>query len=285
MSYEAEISRRNPTCFLFLIDQSGSMSDHIQGNPEAPKKSEFIADAINRVIQTLIVTANQDEGLLRYYQIGVIGYGSEVTKPLADLFPGQDMVWIDDLAANPLRIEIRDKKESDGVGGIVKTENKFPIWIEPVANGLTSMCEALNQTKPILEDWVEKNPHSYPPTIINFTDGMPTDGDPLQITEEIKSLRTADGEVLLFTLHVSSSQYAKTYRCPSEADELPDAFAKSMFTISSFLTPHQVSVAPVNWQLEDGAKAFVYNAGIEELVDLLDIGTRPNENQEDLRGI
>ena len=97
MSHKAEISRRNPTCFLFLIDQSGSMSDHIQGNPEAPKKAEFIADAINKVIQTLTVTASPELVPWRYYQIGVLGYGSEVSKPLANIFPGQDLVWIDDL--------------------------------------------------------------------------------------------------------------------------------------------------------------------------------------------
>ena len=29
MSYEAEISRANPTCFLFLVDQSGSMAEAV----------------------------------------------------------------------------------------------------------------------------------------------------------------------------------------------------------------------------------------------------------------
>ncbi len=31
MAYAAEISRNNPTCFLFLIDQSGSMAE--SGSP------------------------------------------------------------------------------------------------------------------------------------------------------------------------------------------------------------------------------------------------------------
>lgn len=27
MAYSAQINRKNPTCFIFVIDQSGSMSD------------------------------------------------------------------------------------------------------------------------------------------------------------------------------------------------------------------------------------------------------------------
>ena len=33
MSYTAEISRINPGCFLFLVDQSGSMSGALGGQP------------------------------------------------------------------------------------------------------------------------------------------------------------------------------------------------------------------------------------------------------------
>ena len=33
--YSAEISRVNPSCFLFLIDQSGSMADALDAGPQA----------------------------------------------------------------------------------------------------------------------------------------------------------------------------------------------------------------------------------------------------------
>ena len=42
MSYEAEISRSNPSCFLFLIDQSGSMADKFGGG--GGKKGDFDGD-------------------------------------------------------------------------------------------------------------------------------------------------------------------------------------------------------------------------------------------------
>ncbi len=41
MSYSAEISRNNPTCFLFLIDQSGSMNDPWSGGTFKKKADGF----------------------------------------------------------------------------------------------------------------------------------------------------------------------------------------------------------------------------------------------------
>ena len=52
MAYTAEISRGNPSCFFFIIDQSGSMQDAF-GGESAKKKADGVADAINRLLQNL----------------------------------------------------------------------------------------------------------------------------------------------------------------------------------------------------------------------------------------
>lgn len=278
MSYEAEISRVNPTCFFFLIDQSSSMLDPIMGVTGNPSKADFIADAINKVIQSLVVTASKDTNILRYYQIGALGYGAKITSPL-DYFSGdQELVWIDDLATNLLRIEDREKIVSDGAGGVIKVPTKFPIWIESFAYGWTPMCEALERTKVILGTWVKNHPNAYPPTVINFTDGEANDdGDPTTIAQELRSIHTSDGDVLVFTLHVSSNQSSNATVCPNVDELLPDAPSKRMFDMSSQLTSIMLSMAKDDYGIEllKGAKAFVYNANIEQLVTMLDIGTRP----------
>lgn len=279
MSYEAEISRSNPTCFFFLIDQSSSMLDPIMGVQGNPSKADFIADAINRVLQSLVVTATKDLGVLRYYQVGALGYGNLITSPLDYISSNQELVWIDDLAASPIRIENREKVESDGTGGVIKVATKFPIWIESFALGRTPMCEALGRTKTIIDTWVQEHPNSYPPTIINFTDGEANDdGDPSAISQALKSVRTNDGETLVFTLHVSSNQFSHSVVCPDVDELLPDAPSKRMFDMSSSLTDSMIMMAKDNFQIDlpIGAKAFVYNANIEQLVTLLDIGTRPS---------
>ena len=48
MTYTADISRNSPGCFLFLVDQSRSMSDSLGGEPDSTKM-DGAADALNRV--------------------------------------------------------------------------------------------------------------------------------------------------------------------------------------------------------------------------------------------
>lgn len=278
MAYTAEISRAKPTCFFFLVDQSGSMSDPIMGVNGNPRKADFIADALNRVIQTLIVTASKDIDVRRYYQLGGLGYGQTIGSLFSVGSENQDLVWVDDLYKNPIRIEERIKTESDGAGGFNKVATKFPIWIDPVSNGGTPMCSAFEKTKIIIEKWVQEHLSSYPPTIINLTDGEANDGDPRIQAQELRNLSTQDGNLLIMTLHVSSNSFGSPIVCPSVDEDLPDSPSKVMFKMSSLLTDTMVAMAKNDYQypLEKNAKAFVYNAGIEQIVSLLDIGTRPS---------
>jgi hypothetical protein len=83
MPYTAEISRTNPSCFLFLIDQSGSMEDPFRSGELTKKKADGVADAINRLLQNLVIKCAKSEGIRDYYYVGVIGYGAKVGPPLA----------------------------------------------------------------------------------------------------------------------------------------------------------------------------------------------------------
>ncbi|MEO8397112.1 MAG: VWA domain-containing protein, partial [Chloroflexota bacterium] len=76
MAYSAEISRANPSMFLFLLDQSGSMSDPFGGG--GGKKDQKVADAINNLLFNLTIKCAKSEGVRDYYHVGVIGYGEKV---------------------------------------------------------------------------------------------------------------------------------------------------------------------------------------------------------------
>jgi hypothetical protein len=73
MPYSAEISRSNPTCFLFLIDQSGSMADAVP-NQANRRKADAVADAINRLLQNLVIRCAKEEGVRDYFYAGLIGF-------------------------------------------------------------------------------------------------------------------------------------------------------------------------------------------------------------------
>src|ERR687884_671993 len=106
MPYQAEISRSNPTCFVFLLDQSGSMSDPFAGSAGRSKADE-LATIINRLLASLVIRCSKDEGVRDYFEVGVFGYGGSGVKPVLD---GTPIVPIGRLADEPLRVEDRLQK-------------------------------------------------------------------------------------------------------------------------------------------------------------------------------
>src|SRR5438445_8498220 len=81
MAYQAEISRENPACILFVIDQSGSMDEITEAGRS---KAAFVADVLNKTLYTLITSCSKSDGVRNYFDVGVIAYGgSEVASGFA----------------------------------------------------------------------------------------------------------------------------------------------------------------------------------------------------------
>src|SRR5262245_7248269 len=115
MAFSAEISRTNPTCILFLVDQSTSMRDGFGAQP-GKKKSEGVADGINRLLQNLVLKCAKSDGIRDYFHVGVIGYGTRVEPVLAQTDADQPLVPISAIANEPLRVEERSRSIDDGAG-------------------------------------------------------------------------------------------------------------------------------------------------------------------------
>lgn len=276
MPYNAEISRGNPSLFLFLIDQSGSMEDRFGSGESNRKKADELADVMNRTLFELTLKCAKDEGVRDYYDIGIIGYGNSVSSAFAGTLAGRDTVPISELAGAPARVEDKVKRMSDGAGGVFEQSVKFPIWVDPVHNGGTPMCQAFSKAKSILSNWLSNHQNSFPPIVINITDGESTDGDPNEIAKSIAQLTTSDGSVLIFNIHLSSTSGAKV-EYPSSADVLPDQYSKQLFNFSSPLTEFMKMEAQKDgMNVSEGARGFVFNADLVSLVKFLDIGTRPS---------
>src|SRR5579884_3241522 len=126
MPYVAEISRANPSCFLFIVDQSGSMQDPF-GAESKKTKAAGLADAINRLLQNLVIKCAKSEGIRDYYYVGVLGYGGKgVSSAFNGALSGKDLVPISEIGNHPARVEQRVKKVDDGAGGILEQTVKFP---------------------------------------------------------------------------------------------------------------------------------------------------------------
>jgi hypothetical protein len=296
-TYNAEISRGNPSCFLFLIDQSGSMQDVLDPTNVKPMarptvvdgrtythtasgrtKAQGVADAINRLLQNLVIKCAKSEGVRDYYDVGVIGYGAKVGPAFSGSLAGRDLVPVSEIANAPARIEERAKKVDDGAGGLVDQTIKFPIWFDPSANGGTPMCQTLGMAHDILRMWISSHATSFPPVVIHITDGESTDGSPSEAMKRVSSLATSDGNVLVINLHLSGNPNAVPISFPDTPASLPDEYAKVLFEGSSVLTPFMRSIANQEhgFGLSEGARGFVLNGDLTLIIQAMDIGTRPS---------
>ena len=157
MSYTADISRNNPGCFLFLIDQSGSMAGALGGQSDL-RKMDGAADAVNRILDAISQRCSQGMDVRDYFDIGVVAYGTDGSgrTKLETALPGtsaeQPFLSVSQVV-DAAEVEERQVKESDGAGGLVEVARKFPVWLRPTAGYGTPMCEALSAASKALQDW------------------------------------------------------------------------------------------------------------------------------------
>jgi len=253
------------------------MNDPI-GGMQGTRKADVVADAVNRLLNTLTIRCSKGLQIRDYFHIGVIGYGAEVCPALGGALTGRLLVPVSDIVENILRVEMRTKKVSDGVGGLVDEETAFPVWFEPSANGMTPMCEALDLAGETMSEFINQFPTSFPSLIINVTDGEANDGDPELIASSLRNLSTTDGNILLFNLHVSSSP-GQPLQFPDREQGLPDDFARLLFRMSSQLPPTALPAARERgYKVNENSRGFVFNADLVSVVQFLDIGTRVDKN-------
>ena len=284
IAYAADISRNNPACFLFLIDQSGSMTQALAGQP-GQRKMDGAADAVNRSLDAISQRCSQGLDIRDYFHIGILGYSTDamgnaqMESILQGTSSGPPFLPISEVV-ELAEVEEREVEESDGAGGLVQVTRRLPFWLRPRAEYGTPMCETLDNAGDALEAWIADHPDSYPPTVINISDGMATDGDPVPFAERITNLSTSDGEALLFNCHISSIN-AMPCEYPGGVGEVPldDEFAPLMFRMSSPLPAHSSERAlGLDLSVSEDSRGYVFNADMRALVQFLDIGTRAASN-------
>ncbi|HEU5376030.1 MAG TPA: vWA domain-containing protein [Ktedonobacteraceae bacterium] len=268
MPYEQQWGGRSPGCLIFLLDQSGSMSD-VFGFDQAGggrRKCDMVATVLNGFIHELIVTntvIRDNEAEVRpRADIAVIGYeGSTYSSVLGGDLEDRDFVTLPELQDAPLRIETRMRREIDETGRTFEEPVDFPIWVDPMVGGGTPMCLALGRAQELAQQWADEHPYNYPPVIIHVTDGMSTDGDPRSIAQEICQISTTDGQALLFNVHITNLK-APTVMYPSSEDELPhDKYAQLLFSMSSYIpeTSRSLLSSLLGSFVPEGARGLIFN--------------------------
>lgn len=271
--YRAAISRAHPTLVVFLLDQSGSMETRFTGTLS---RAQFLSQVVNRTIEELCTRCNKADGIRDYFDIAILGYGNDrVVTPLCNIISGlmetepwETAPWvpISELASRPQRIA----NDAQGI--------PHPQWISIQHEGNTPMRQAFETTCRLVADWCDMHPDSYPPTVINITDGESTDGSPRKAAELLKQLHTKDGPALLFNLHVGEGSHGeKPVVFPDNTADL-DEYGSLLYVMSSPMPPHlQEAARAEGFAVTEQSRFFAYGAGADLATRFLNLGTRPGK--------
>lgn len=310
MPYRMSAPHPNRVLITLLLDQSYSMVDPIARS--STRKMDELATAVNHWLHDLcdggtgntfahaiqngldwprtedeVLYRNPVSGYLFYVDIAVVGYGTddEGNPIIESAFGRPDQPWlsVEEIAQNPLGLErhVRHFQEHDGE--MREQRVRMPIWVEPKAHGGTPTCTALYRTYEIVERWIQQNGRwGGPPVVLHFTDGENIeDGDPREYAESITNLQADDGNVLLFNCFIADAHTKEVvlptceFPTPSEADLLPNQYARDLFTMSSEFPELFIESANKDCELtvQPGARGLMLNADTASLTRFIHIGT------------
>lgn len=286
--YTAQITRNTPTAFIFMIDQSISMSRKLNYRGEYITLADAVARIVNNQINELVLRCIRTTEVRHYYDIAVIGYGDEASYGWKGKLAGRDFVSPEELKNNPFK-KITIKEEKRTRKGIKLKEVEKVQWVEPIAAGkFTRAHKAFSMAKDLLGKWMKKHHEKdcYPPTIINITDGAfngimnPREVN-TQLANELKSLFTNDGNVLLWNIHVTPDNQEQILLPISKTELKDDKYSEWLYDMSSLLpSRYNQPIGDLRGDAENTRHvAMATNTDLSTLIQLMDIGTPTNISQ------
>ena len=290
-AYTARITREHPTAFIFLIDQSVSMRRITNYNGEDMTLSEAVSRIVNAQIDELVSKCVKNDDTRHYFDIAVIGYGEDAYSAWNGALEGKDFVTPEEIRSNPFK-KIVVKEEMHTRKGVVVKEIEKNQWMTARHDGRwTHMDRAFRRAARLLETWMANhgNKDCFPPAIINITDGEyngTSRDEMLQLSNELKSMFTNDGNVLLFNIHIAPGN-TESIIFPASANELMgNNNAVDLFDMASLLPLNyndQMRSIFNDKQADIRYRAMGVNIGMTPLVKMMKIGTLSsayvNQNQ------
>ena len=285
--YTAQITRNTPTAFIFLVDHSVSMQQKTTLYGEEMTMAEAAARIVNNQINELVLRCVKMADTRHYYDIAVVGYGEGAYGGWQGELEGRKFVSPEELKAHPYT-KIVTRKEVRTRSGVQVKEVEQVQWVSARHDGhWTHYHEAFDYARDLLAEWMidhhEKD--CYPPTVIHITDGEfnhASKEDVMQKANELKSMFTNDGNVILFNIHFTPDLDANSVACPISKDELGgDPYAETLFELSSLLPEryNQDIARCLNDNRSGRHVAMGMNADATTLIKLMDIGTPTNISQ------
>lgn len=256
------IGTSNPGCIVILVDQSWSMGQEWATGT----KSEGTALAVNRILEELVLASLDGDVMKDRCHVSVIGYGERVQQVVNGM--------ISDVALSVTEVKKVKKCIPDGAGGIVEVEVETPIWLRPEANNGRPMHKAFEHATEIVQHWCNDNPNSFPPIVVNITDGAASHPDwTADAARKVANLHTTDGNILVFNIHIANNKHEVIF--PHSSNQLVgDDLAEYLFELSSILPKPLCNAAKeAGLPADADSRCFAYNAGPVTMIKLISFGS------------
>ena len=241
------IGTSNPGCIVILVDQSLSMSEDWGEGTKAEKATQ----AVNNVLGELVLAGQAGDKIRDRCYVSVIGYGERVECIVDGMISKVALSFIE------------------------LTDEGMPIWVQPTSNNGTPMHKAFESAARIVQSWCDDRPDSFPPIVINVTDGEANRADlTADAARKVMDLRTTDGNVLVFNVHIANDEHNVIF--PHSTTQLlpSDFFAEFLFDISSVLPePLREAAKAAELPAEIGTRCFAYNADSAIMINILNFGS------------
>lgn len=273
MAYNKQLSSASPGLILILIDQSGSMDDPYTSNYS---KADFAALAVNRVVHEIINSCVSGDIIRPRVEIGGIGYNG---NGAAVLEYGAGEPFLDNVSVLATHMETVafKRRVPDGAGGVFEQEIHLRSFVTPMAYGGTPMAEAFDLAREKVEFFAKQCPDSFPPVVINITDGEPQGFDKARVAaQRLTATGTYDGNTLLLNAHIDQAASGQLTLPSTNSEFRHNNCANFLYEIASVL-PEKLANAARGMGFADVVpgvtKGFVFNADADTLVRFLNFGS------------
>ncbi|MGM1058690.1 hypothetical protein [Saccharothrix sp. Mg75] len=273
------MSRSDPGCVVILLDRSDSMK--LTWGRTGASLAVGAALAVNNILLDMCIKATSEVNapVRHYFDVGIFSYGARaggqgegVESAFGGALAGRGLVPLPELAEHP--VAVREEPSID----VMPVSARMPVWVDPVHGYRTPMCQAIAVAGGHLFDWAAAHPDSFPPIVVNITDGMVTDS-PYEGTsladwvKRLTSIATNDGAALFFNVFLSPFEVDEVV-FPADPGGLPVP-GPDLFALSSPLPQPMIDNARVDgYDVRPGARGLAFNVGRSTLLRVLQIGTR-----------
>lgn len=278
--YTTRIDEEHRAAILLLCDRSGSMAEETRLDGMTMTRAEAVACLINQLLDELLGRMRRADRVRDCLDIALLEYAGDGVVPL--LSPDGGFVPVAELLRRPVEVRPRHVLRRLPSGNQVAATIPQRQWIDAKASGNTPMRAAFDEAERLARRWCTHPAHrnSFPPIVINITDGEASDADDeelLAAAERLRALSTGDGNLLLFNIHLASEtdDPADSLRFPSETDRLPDRpHARLLYALSSTLPScYDEAIRTERPEGRPPFRAVSYNCPINTLFAVLTVGT------------